>query len=74
MAKAAIIKANSLLELAYMFRGSLHHHPGEMHGRIQADMILERELRILHLHSKAARRIHLLCCSHPPSGKGLTNV
>jgi hypothetical protein len=38
------------LELAYRFRGSIHYP-----GSIQAGMVQE-ELRVLHLHLKAARR------------------
>jgi hypothetical protein len=32
-----------------------YHHGGK-HGSIQADMVLEKELRVLHLDAKAARR------------------
>ena len=40
--------------LAYNFRGSLpYHHDGE-HGSIQEDMVLEKELRVLHLDLQAA--------------------
>ena len=34
--------------LAYRFRGLIYYHGGK-HGSLQADMVLEKELRILHL-------------------------
>jgi hypothetical protein len=43
------------LELAYSFRGSVHYHHSKYHGSMQADMVLEKELRVLHLDSKATR-------------------
>jgi hypothetical protein len=39
--------------LAYKFRVSVHYH--QEHGSIQADMV-QGEVRVLHLHLKAARR------------------
>ena len=42
--------------LAYSFRGLVHYHHGGKHGSIEADMVLEKELRVLHLDLKAARR------------------
>ena len=30
---------------------------GRKHGSLQADMVLEKELRVLHLDMKAARRL-----------------
>jgi hypothetical protein len=40
------------LGLAYNFRVLVHYH----HGRKQASMVLEKELRVLHLDVKAARK------------------
>jgi hypothetical protein len=40
--------------LAYRFRGSVHYHHGGKHGSIQADVVLEKELRALHLDPQAA--------------------
>jgi hypothetical protein len=40
--------------LAYSFRGSVHYHHGKKHGRVKADMGLEKELRVLHLDLQAA--------------------
>ena len=42
--------------LAYSFRGSVHYHHGRKHGSIQADMVLEKELRVLHLDLQEAKR------------------
>ena len=53
MTMATLIKDNIYLELAYSFRSSVHY--GEEHGSIQADMVLEKEVKALHLDPKAAR-------------------
>jgi hypothetical protein len=51
------------LELAYRFRGSVHYYHGRKHGSIQADVLLEKELGILHIDLKATRRrMSLLHC------------
>ena len=55
MIKVTLIKENISLELADRFRGSVHYHHGGKHGSVQADVGLE-ELRVLHLHPKAASR------------------
>jgi hypothetical protein len=34
----------------YSFRGSVCYHHGMKHGNVQADMVLEKELRVLHFH------------------------
>ena len=44
------------MRLVYSFRGLVCYHHGEKHGGMQADMVLEKELRVLHLDPKAARR------------------
>jgi hypothetical protein len=41
------------LGLAYRFRALDHYHGGK-HGNVQADTVLEKELRILHLDQQAA--------------------
>ena len=47
------------LRLAYSFRGLVHYHHGRMYGNLpagmarQTDMLLERELRVLHLNLPA---------------------
>ena len=56
MTKATLIKGNISLGLAYRFRGSVHYHHNRKPGSLQADMMLEKELRVLHLDSKATRR------------------
>jgi len=40
--------------LVYSFRGSVHY--GEKHGSVQADMVLGKKLRVLHLDLEAAKR------------------
>jgi hypothetical protein len=52
----AIIKENISFELAYSFRGSVHCHHGRKHGIIEEDLVLEKEIRVLHLDSKATRK------------------
>jgi len=47
MTKATLI--NIYLGLAYSFRGSVHHHHGGKHGSVQADLVLEKELSVLHI-------------------------
>jgi hypothetical protein len=51
---ASLTKANIPMGLAYRFRGSVHYHHGGKHGSIQADVVLEKELRALHLDPQAA--------------------
>ena len=38
------------------FRGLVYYHYGRKHGGMQADMVLEEELRALHLDQQAAGR------------------
>jgi hypothetical protein len=46
------------LPLVYRFRDSVHYyHQGGKHGNIQADMVKEEELRVLHLVPKTGRRL-----------------
>jgi hypothetical protein len=56
MTKATLMKDNISLRLAYRFRGSVHYHHGRKHGGMQADMVLEKELRGLHFDPKVTRR------------------
>jgi hypothetical protein len=60
MTKATPIKNNISLGLAYRFRGSVHYHQSRKHGSIQAGMVLEKELRVLHLYPAAAKRYCLM--------------
>ena len=48
MAKATLTKENISLGLAY---SSEVHHRGREHNGIQADMVLEKKLRVPHLDS-----------------------
>ena len=52
MIKTTYYKEQHLLGLAYIFRDLVHYH----HGSMQADMVLEKELRVLHLDLQAAEQ------------------
>ena len=54
-------KGKHLIGAGLQFRGSVHYHHGRKHGSIQADMVLEKELRVMHLHVHAAEGD---CVSH----------
>ena len=54
MTTATLTKANISLLLLFSLRGSVHYHHGGKHGSMQADMVLEKELRVLHLDLQAA--------------------
>ena len=56
MTEATLIKDNVQLRLAYRLRGSVHYHHGRKHGSIQAGMVLEKKLRVLHLDMKALKK------------------
>jgi hypothetical protein len=49
-------KDNIYLGQAYNFKVSVHYN-GRKHGSIQADIVLEKELRVLHLDPKTFRMI-----------------
>jgi hypothetical protein len=56
-------KANSYKEQcligACRFRGSVHYHHGRKHGSVQADTVLEKEPRVLHLDPRQPGRDYL---------------
>ena len=52
MTTTTLIREKHLNGVAYVFRGSGHYQHGT-HGVIWADMILEKELRVLHLGMEA---------------------
>jgi hypothetical protein len=52
----ALIKENISLVLGYSFRGLVHDHHGKKHGSILADMVVEEELRVLHLDLRVVRQ------------------
>jgi hypothetical protein len=54
MTKATLIKENISLGLAYSFRCSVHYYHSRMHDSMQADMVMEKLLRVLHPDLKAA--------------------
>jgi hypothetical protein len=58
---ATLKKANISLGLVYKFRGSVHYRHGRKHDRVQADMVLGKELRVLHLDLQAVEGD---CVSH----------
>ena len=47
-------KGKLSLGLAYSLRGSARYHHGGKHGSMQADLVLEKELRVLHLDLQTA--------------------
>ena len=56
MTKATLIKAE-FIWVSNRFRGSIQYHHCKRHVRIQADMMLEKKLRVLHLVRKLSRRL-----------------
>jgi hypothetical protein len=57
MTKATLMEDNISLGLAYRFRGLVHYHQGKKHGSVQADMVVKKDLRLLYLETKAAKRL-----------------
>jgi hypothetical protein len=54
---ATLIKENINCDwLVYRFRGLVYYHHGRKHGGLPADVVLEKEPRVLHLDPKGARR------------------
>ena len=51
-----MIKANILSGLAYSFRGLVHEHHGREYGRMQKDLVLEKELAVLYPDWQVAER------------------
>jgi hypothetical protein len=51
-----VIKENISLGLAYSFRCLVHYCHDREHGGVQADMVLEKELRVLYLDTQAIGR------------------
>ena len=56
MTKATLIKAE-FIWVSNRFRGSIQYHHCKRHASIQADMMLEKKLRVLHLVRKLSRRL-----------------
>jgi hypothetical protein len=56
MTNATFTKKNIYLRLPYSFKGLVRYHCGRKHGSAQADMVLEKELVVLHLDWQASRR------------------
>lgn len=53
MIRLTIIKKNIQLKLAYISRVLFHYHHQEKCGGMQKHMVLEKELKVLHLDSQA---------------------
>jgi hypothetical protein len=49
MTMATLTKENISLRQTYSFRGLVDYPHDGKHGGMQADMLLEKELRVLHL-------------------------
>jgi hypothetical protein len=49
-------KEKQLSGAGLQFRGLVHYHHGRKHGTVQADMVLEKELRVLHFEPQATGR------------------
>jgi hypothetical protein len=47
-------KGKHLTETWFSFRSFIYYHHGRKHGGIKADMVLEEELRVLHLDPQEA--------------------
>jgi hypothetical protein len=54
MTIGTFIKENIRLGLAYSYRGLVHYHLGREDSSMQADVVIERWLRALHLGLQAA--------------------
>lgn len=50
-----LTKANSSLGPAYRFRGSVHYCHGRKHADLWADIMLQKELRVLYFDPQAAK-------------------
>jgi hypothetical protein len=50
-----LIKENIKLKLVYSFRVFVHYNHDGKHGSMYAEMILEKELRVLRLDLQAAK-------------------
>lgn len=45
-----------LIEAGLHFRGLIYYHRSSKHGGMQADLVLEKDLRVLHLDLQASGR------------------
>jgi hypothetical protein len=55
---ATLMKENIELGLAHSFRGLVHYCHGKKPVSVQADMVLEKKLRVLYLDPRAARIVY----------------
>jgi hypothetical protein len=63
MIKATLITESIELGLAHSFRGLVRYQHGRKHGGGEADMVLEKEVRVLSLDPQAAGGEKPLCLS-----------
>jgi hypothetical protein len=62
-------KGKHLIGASLQFRSLVHSHHGEKHGCAQTDMVLQKELRVLHLDPWAAGD-----CSHSGCSWNIGNL
>ena len=58
MTMSTFMKESFYLGLAYSFRDLAYYHHGGRPGGTQADVVLEKELRVLQLHLQAEGKEH----------------
>jgi hypothetical protein len=51
-----LIKEKHLIGSGLQFQSLVHYYHGRKHGCMQADMVLEKEPRVLHLNQEATGR------------------
>jgi hypothetical protein len=51
-----LYKGKHFIGAGSWFRGLVHYHHGGNHGGMQTDIMLEKELRVLHLDQQTAGR------------------
>ena len=54
------IKGKHFIVATLQVQRFIHYHHGRKYSSLQADMVLGKELRVLHQDPKAARRVFLL--------------
>lgn len=60
MTIATLINENILLGLAYSLKGLVYFHYGRKDGSMLVGMVLEKEVRVLHLDLQVAEEDHVL--------------
>jgi hypothetical protein len=57
--RGTLYKRKHVVWAGLPFRSLFHYCHGEKHCSMQADMVLERSLRVLHLNQQAVERVDL---------------